>query len=602
MSIKKKFVTAVATAGLLAGLFGSALVPAVAARGAYGVTPAVGKSTSWINYGCNDSTNPFDGVLKDISPSVTGGSSGCDDNDYVSRLAMSTYSRNLPSDDNWANARDFSVGFYLEDKNSQTIENADLKATSTGFVNVAWAYDGSSTGKLKACSAGVLDSAYALSDTVTDITSDGDHTVGKPASAGQYYLCLQPVGVTKPGTSTITVTANGVVLSKFTVRVLGDLSKVTLAVTDGYASVAQGNGEIQNFWTVIGYDSAGQQLSGKGADLGYWQYIDNAFGDVNEAGTSYDEVIKHQNGDDLNFVWPGDMDPASDFGVNYTNLPSGACADESFTGAGDGDAGHTFDMAVEVVNWHGNPVESNTVKVTCTGPESTAVVSGFSAELSSGAQDWLASSVGKAAVKAGHGYITIYATLKDASGKPLGVDQSNGDTFDPGYEIVVPDSLTYGAHGDSNYTNYYQVGVGGKLIIGNIIPDANRAAKFEYTVTSDCTQVDCSGTDVEVSSTLSYTVSSATAVDWKFSRTRNAARTQATWTADYGLACSNAHIGFEWENADGSKYGSVTRSANVDGVATFTLNRRNTKIFVYATGCADGDLSTDTTTLAARFK
>ena len=43
---------------------------------------------------------------------------------------------------------------------------------------------------------------------------------------------------------------------------------------------------------------------------------------------------------------------------------------------------------------------------------------------------------------------------------------------------------------------------------------------------------------------------------------RNAAKTVATWTADYGVACSNARITFDWENADGTKFGTVTRRAN----------------------------------------
>jgi hypothetical protein len=84
------------------------------------------------------------------------------------------------------------------------------------------------------------------------------------------------------------------------------------------------------------------------------------------------------------------------------------------------------------------------------------------------------------------------------------------------------------------------------------------------------------------------------------SRVRNAAKTVATWTADYGVACSNARIEFNWENADGTKFGTVERRANIDGVAKFALARRNQTIFVYAAGCDNYGAETDF--VKARFR
>lgn len=83
-------------------------------------------------------------------------------------------------------------------------------------------------------------------------------------------------------------------------------------------------------------------------------------------------------------------------------------------------------------------------------------------------------------------------------------------------------------------------------------------------------------------------------------RVRNAAKTVAVWTADYGVACSNARITFDWENADGTKFGTVERRANIDGVAKFALARRNTTIYVYASGCDNYGAETDY--VKARFR
>ena len=104
----------------------------------------------------------------------------------------------------------------------------------------------------------------------------------------------------------------------------------------------------------------------------------------------------------------------------------------------------------------------------------------------------------------------------------------------------------------------------------------------------------------KLETTLTYEAVTADEVLYTLTRVRNAAKTSATWTADYGLMCSNAYITFVWENNDGSKYGEVTRKANVDGIAKFTMNRRNTSIFVYAAGC-DG-FGADTDQVKARFR
>ena len=51
---------------------------------------------------------------------------------------------------------------------------------------------------------------------------------------------------------------------------------------------------------------------------------------------------------------------------------------------------------------------------------------------------------------------------------------------------------------------------------------------------------------------------------------------------------------------NGTKFGTVERRANIDGVAKFSLARRNTTIYVYASGCDNYGAETDM--VKARFR
>jgi hypothetical protein len=145
-----------------------------------------------------------------------------------------------------------------------------------------------------------------------------------------------------------------------------------------------------------------------------------------------------------------------------------------------------------------------------------------------------------------------------------------------------------------------QVGPGGKMMLGYIVPDMSALAKYAYDVT--IADFNLGNTDVteELAKTLYYTAVSGIELDYSLTRVRNAAKTVATWTADYGVACSNARITFDWENGDGTKFGTVERRANIDGVAKFSLARRNTTIYVYASGCDNYGAETDM--VKARFR
>ena len=114
--------------------------------------------------------------------------------------------------------------------------------------------------------------------------------------------------------------------------------------------------------------------------------------------------------------------------------------------------------------------------------------------------------------------------------------------------------------------------------------------------------------DQAVVKSLFYLVS-ALDLDYTLTRVRNAAKTRATWTADWGYDCSNALVFFDWVNKNGTKgtlvngASPVARRANFDGVATFTLKKRNMTIFVTAYACDSfGDDPDELGPVKARFR
>ena len=569
MSIKKKFVTAITTAGLLAGLFGSAFVPSALARGGAGTAPAPGLS-DW-SFNTADSDPDFDQSGVDI---LSG-------DNTTSASAIIASHQDTGEDD-------LSIGFTLVDSDSDPIEVATLVATSTGFVEVGWALrerfatnqNGNGAYRMIQCDSDYMDdSAFALSDTVTDAKSDGDFDAAHIVDPGQFFLCFRVKDATKPGKSTITVKANGVTLTTITMTVLGDLKSLTLSAKRGYTAVATGNAEISEFFTVIGKDSAGQEINNtKGKEIYLNNYTNEA---ITEAGSDDGDVIEDAQGDTMNFVDNIFDRPSS------LDLEASICDVESYTGAGDADAGKSYALAVEMQNWDGDVITSNAVTASCTGADSKAVLSNIVAETATGEADWAASTAGKAD---SDGVIAIYATVKDSAGRLMGLDNTIGfditlsADFDTDLDLTEVES---------------QVGPGGKIMLGYIVPDMTALAKYSYEVTIADSNF---GTALaqELVTTLYYTAASGIELDYSLSRVRNAAKTVATWTADYGVACSNARIEFNWENADGTKFGTVERRANINGVAKFALARRNQTIFVYAAGCDNYGAESDF--VKARFR
>jgi hypothetical protein len=118
------------------------------------------------------------------------------------------------------------------------------------------------------------------------------------------------------------------------------------------------------------------------------------------------------------------------------------------------------------------------------------------------------------------------------------------------------------------------------------MPDMGYVAKFPYTIKVANSDLQ-SATAVAKSLATFYTATNADAIAYTLKVVRNASKTRATITADFGAECSNQMVDFDVELANGDvKF--LTRRANINGVAVLNFERRNTKVYVTAF-CNDGE-------------
>jgi hypothetical protein len=565
MSIKNKFATAVATASLLAGLFGSAFVPsALAVREIALDKPSVAKtelSTDETDIATVYGSNPDDGqdgFDRAFWASIT----GLDvDNEYNAETAITAIATG-PDDD-------FVITHELYTKNGVAIAEADLKATSSSsLIKLAWSYDGDDSAS---------DNCEDIDDGGADLTTFGttDTVTGVAGVGGDAYdLCIYSNG--KPGTATIAVVANGVTLAPITITVVGDIASVTLAADGGY--IAEENDDVEDFFTVTAKDSAGTVINGPEAGIAGGVILEGlTFGDV--AAAEANPV--NQQGDEIDFI-------DTDAGENGANLASGlnndswtkydlnssTCVEETASGENDGDAGKSYAVAISIENDDADDVTSNTVSFTCTGPEADAKLSKFEVEATSGDLEYTDSV---------DDLISVYGYFVDQAGRPLGA----GAAIDLDDDFVLDISANATFEGDLNITLETGVTTDGttKVEIATLAPNMDYVAKFPYTISVDSSDLQ-SATDVAKSLATFYTATNADAAVYTLTRVRNAAKTRATITVNFGAECSNQMVDFDVELANGDvKF--LERRANIDGVARLTIERRNTKIYVKAF-CNDG--------------
>ena len=602
MSIKNKFVTAITTAGLLAGLFGSAFVPsAFAVR-----TIDTDESYAFVN----DSGLALDGMIGINTDQASGhrndystmyGSYGNADYELPTKLQISSYvnygnfgdegedgganpGHNGTTDDTYGD--DFSIGFYLQDDEGDPILETDLSATVTGAkIKVAFAYQGNEKARTSCFNPDLQDEFKTTGDTVSDVYS-GDEGAGS-AEAGEYYLCIKAASATTLGVSNLVIKADGVTVWSGSVQVIGDLAAMELSVREGYNRVAADNEEDSLFFKVVMKDAAGQAICGT---------QDGFTNDCDDDTLSFSTPSYYARGSNSANLFAG-FQQGEDAG--QASLDSDVCA--------AADAGDTKSGAIRAYNYEGDAVTSNSVSIVCTQAQSKFVVAatGISQEHTTtdtlrGEADWDASAQGEDDAS---GEIEIYAVIKDGTGALMGVDDSTGFNTGMTYTITGNADLNIDAFsGDAD-----AIGVGGKVVLGHYEPTLDVAAKFMIAVAF----VDGNGATTlnqAVAKSLYYIVSALDS-DYTLTRVRNGAKTSATWTADWGLDCSNAVVYFDWVNKNGTKgtlatgVSPIQRRANIDGVATFTLKKRNMTIYVTAYACDDfSDSPDELGPVKARFR
>jgi len=571
MSIKRKVLTSVTTAAMLAGLFGSAFVPSAmgAGRASSAYTPV--KSLTDITYGGSfaETTSTSDEtVYWEASVNVVDGvPAGATD---ASTGAVIMYEINK--------ADGTSDGAQIESK-------MDLKATSSSsLIKLAWMYAASAVDEDN-CEDASLDLNGATAGPGWS-TTDTVEEVDDSATTGVYHLCVYSNG--KPGTATITVVANGVTLPVVTIVTLGDLASLTLSAAKGYLSVAEGNGAVSTFWKLIGKDSAGNVLNGplrgvSPVDLS--EYVD---GGANP-GTDADSAPDHKSGvSALDIISGGGADDgavtssgsANDSQTIYT-LPANVCTSETYTGAGDGDKGNSFAVAVSAAS-DGDTIVSNSVSILCTGGAVEAKVTGVAATAVAGGTTYKESGVAAS--------IYVQASVVDKAGRAIGVgldltDGAVADGFNIGIDGTEDGDLTF-AEESTSLTS-----TGGKFTLGTITVTNEDAKKHKYVIELESTDFygyNVDGDDaVAKTYNLYYTATDADASPIVPTVTRNAAKTRATITVDCGVADSLEVIEWDVELANGDLI-PYSRKANIDGVVKLSLSKRNTTVRVQAY-CTDGD-------------
>ena len=604
MSIKNKFVTAITTAGLLAGLFGSAFVPsAFAVR-----TIDTDESYAFVN----DSGLALNGMIGINTDQASGhrndysdmyGYYGNADYELPTKLQISSYvnygvfgrdagdwdynpGRNGTTNSTYGD--DFSIGFYLQDDEGDSVQSADLTATVTGAkIKVAFAYNQNDSERVRCSNPDLQDEFKTSGDSVTDATADADDGSFDFSDDGVYFLCIKAVSATTLGVSNLVIKADGVTVWSGSVQVIGDLAAMEISVREGYNRVAADNEDDSLFFKVVMKDAAGQAICGT---------QDGFTNDCDDDNLSFSTPSYYARGSNSANLFAG-FQQGEDAG--QASLDSDVCA--------AADAGDTKSGAVRAYNYEGDAVTSNSVSIVCTQAQSKFVVAatGISQEHTTtdtlrGEADWDASAQGEDDAS---GEIEIYAVIKDGTGALMGVDDSTGFNTGMTYTITGNADLNIDAFsGDAD-----AIGVGGKVVLGHYEPTLDVAAKFMIAVAF----VDGNGATTlnqAVAKSLYYIVSALDS-DYTLTRVRNGAKTSATWTADWGLDCSNAVVYFDWVNKNGTKgtlatgVSPIQRRANIDGVATFTLKKRNMTIYVTAYACDDfSDSPDELGPVKARFR
>ena len=544
MSIKNKFATAVATASLLAGLFGSAFVPS--AMGAV-ILPA-------------DSVIPKYTTLTEeagMHQAGTAKSFGFQTNDAANNNGATDVAIGI----NLFSAGTAGAGTVQYDLTSAINDEVILKAVSSNSnIELGWAYE--TAGTEEDCDDTDVDDNFAASASVVDVAAaDGAAAYGPDV----YYLCFAAKAVTTAATSTITVTVDGVVATTFSVTAVGPVASLTASITDGYKYVAEDNDSINAWFTIIAKDAAGVQINGASTSIS------------NETVTVSDWADQVENVQESQIVALGaniDTIGAGTSDIGY-ELEASACTEESGSGEGDGDAASSYALKFEDAS---GDVVSNAVTITCTLNSDGARVTAVTPEATSntGSPNGAGGITYNETAAGSDDILDLVATVVDENGVSLG---DGADCVDFDWDFDGDADLVWVDNGCDDAT-------GGEYLLGTLEPDTTRFGRFTYTVTAADSDLSTDvGEEVEKAFAKTFTaVNSASAAS--ISKVRNAAKTTAIFTADMGEDAAFDVVSFTVELKNGTVV-VYDRRANADGVAKLTLSKRTTTIYVYASYNSD---------------
>ena len=559
MSIKKKFATAVATASLLAGIFGSAFVPSAFAA----------RETA---------------ALADIKPRYSVLTKGATvlDNDDADAFAIYSATANAADADDTAtlSVTLFSAG--AAGTGTTGVAAADIKVTSSSSSLLVSIID--DTEVCEDNDAGGAD-LFAQSDIFLDAV---EHT----ATGENYFVCLAGATATssvKDATVTISArrtdsTGAYTVIETVKVSVLGAVASLNLAIAGGYKYVAIENEPVLDWFTIKGFDAAGNLLNGGNGTVTEGEDLPSAPDNWADNPENGDETVVSPL-DETEAV--NDADATGNTEMTAYSLETDACVtidDDEATS----DIGRSY--SVKVQDGTDADVVSNAVVITCTG--SDARISKISASDAAGPELYDDGT-------GDDGKLQIIATFVDEDGRPLGDGLATSNfgalTFDGAA------ALEAGLQANDINTAAIAAGaiVGGEIVLASFADgfDFTRRGKFTYTVTVAAPDLGDTGEDA-LTATLTYVASGSD--DVTISVTRNAAKTRATISADMGEDNAYARVEFIVELANGSVK-TYLRRANDEGVAVLIQSRRSTTIYVYADLTGD-DAGSPTDVLAVKFK
>jgi hypothetical protein len=427
---------------------------------------------------------------------------------------------------------------------------------------------------------------FAQSDTFLDAV---EHT----AAGENYFVCLAGATVTSSvKDATVTISARRTdssgaytVIETVKVSVLGAVASLNLAIAGGYKYVAIENEPVADWFTIKGFDAAGNLLNGGDGTVTEGEDLPAAPENWEDNPENGDETVVSPL-DEIEAVTDAD---ATAGGTELTayGLETDACVtidDDEATS----DIGRSY--SVKVQDGTDADVVSNAVVITCTG--SDARISKISASDAAGPELYDDGT-------GDDGDLEIIATFVDEGGRPLGDGLVASDfgalTFDGAAALVA------GLEANDIDTAAIAAGaiVGGEIVLASFADgfDFTRRGKFTYTV--EVAEPDLGDEDEdELTATLTYVATGSD--DVTISATRNAAKTRATISADMGEDNAYSRVEFIVELANGNVK-TYTRRANDAGVAVLIQSRRNTTIYVYADLTGD-DAGSPTDVLAVKFK